>query len=239
MSKMVKSVVATGILAASVLASGQAAAEFSANVALTSNYIWRGISQSNSQPALQGGFDYAHDSGFYAGVWGSNIDWFDSGKNTGPDNNESVELDTYLGFSNTLNNGIGYDVGFVRYNYPGAVSNVDFSEMYIGGSYGMFSAKYTYSDSFAGPHMKSANYLEAGVDFTLAQDIGVSLHVGKSSGAYFSGGNDYTDYKVGISKDFGGFGFALDYTDISGITKTTSGALQNDAQVAFTISKSM
>ena len=48
---------------------------FTANVALYSQYIFRGLTQTNRRPALQGGFDYAHSSGFYAGVWGSNISW--------------------------------------------------------------------------------------------------------------------------------------------------------------------
>jgi len=87
-----------------------------ANVALVSNYLYRGISQTGAEPAIQGGFDYAHSSGFYAGVWGSSISWIGDG---GLAANAGLELDTYLGFKNSFATDFSYDVGFLRYNYPG------------------------------------------------------------------------------------------------------------------------
>ena len=98
-------------------------AEISANVSLTSNYVWRGVTQTGDEVAVQGGFDYANDSGFYAGVWGSNVsfNWetdLEAGGN---------ELDIYAGFSNDM-----FDVGFIDYRYPGNDSDLDFTEVYIG-----------------------------------------------------------------------------------------------------------
>ena len=98
-------------------------AEISANVSLTSNYVWRGITQTGDEVAVQGGFDYANDSGFYAGVWGSNVsfNWELDGEAGGN------ELDIYAGFSNDM-----FDVGFIDYRYPGNDSDLDFTEVYIG-----------------------------------------------------------------------------------------------------------
>ena len=83
-------------------------AEISGNVALTTDYRFRGISQTTSDPAVQGGFDWSHDSGFYLGTWGSNVEFAGS-----------LELDYYGGFANNINDNIAYDVGFIYYDYPG------------------------------------------------------------------------------------------------------------------------
>lgn len=215
-----------------------ASAELSANVALTSDYVWRGISQSANDPAIQGGFDFAHESGVYAGVWGSNVDWWES-VDGGTDNEEDLEIDVYGGYAAELGNGVGYDVGFIAYMYPGAVADVDFNEVYVGASYGMFSAKYSYSSDFANAG-SSAWYLEAGADVELPEGFGLALHVGKSDGTYFNGGSDYVDYSIGISKEVAGLGLDLTYydTDVNSGSQDKVGALQNDGTVAFTVSKS-
>src|SRR5574343_1438133 len=90
---------------------------FTGNMTLASNYIFRGISQSQNNPAIQGGFDYAHSSGFYLGTWASNISWLSDGRS---DVSSSVEVDIYGGFKNTFGGGDwNYDVGVLTYNYPG------------------------------------------------------------------------------------------------------------------------
>ncbi len=92
----------------------------SANVALSSNYIWRGQTQTLDEAALSGGFDYVHDSGVYVGVWGSNVDF-------GADDN--MEIDYYGGYAGEAG-ALGYDVGYIDYNYPGGSG--DFEEWYLG-----------------------------------------------------------------------------------------------------------
>ena len=90
------------------------ASPFSTNVSLTNNYLYRGISQSGANPAIQGGFDYAGASGLYIGTWGSSISWLgDAGTPPGA----GLELDTYGGYRGTAG-AVSYDVGFLRYNYP-------------------------------------------------------------------------------------------------------------------------
>ncbi|MDO8962173.1 MAG: TorF family putative porin [Methylophilus sp.] len=82
------------------------------NIGFVSDYYTRGISQSWHKPAVQGGFDIAHSSGFFAGVWGSNVS-----PNTFPD--ATVELDLYGGYTGSITDDIGYTVGVIGYFYPG------------------------------------------------------------------------------------------------------------------------
>lgn len=88
------------------------------NVGIYSQYIFRGLTQTDRQPALQGGFDYAHKSGFYVGTWGSNISWLrDFGAYSA---GGSLELDIYGGYKGTIGSSdFGYDVGLLYYWYPG------------------------------------------------------------------------------------------------------------------------
>jgi len=82
-----------------------AQAQVSANVAIQTDYVWRGISQNQEDPSIQGGFDYAHDSGFYAGVWGASVDFGGA---------ESTEFDVYGGWGTELENGLGIDIGVIE-----------------------------------------------------------------------------------------------------------------------------
>ncbi|HEX7455263.1 MAG TPA: TorF family putative porin, partial [Gallionella sp.] len=102
-----------GIAMAEDAAPAAPASPITANVGFTTDYIFRGIAQTSHNPAIQGGIDYAHSSGFYAGVWGSNVSWIaDSGAiATG---STTMELDTYLGFKNAFAGDFNYDVGFIR-----------------------------------------------------------------------------------------------------------------------------
>ena len=89
-----------------------------ANVGLFSNYIFRGISQTGGKPALQGGFDYAHASGFYAGTWASNVSWLED---FGVYSRSSLEWDFYGGYKSSFGDSdFFYDVGTLYYYYPGS-----------------------------------------------------------------------------------------------------------------------
>jgi uncharacterized protein (TIGR02001 family) len=93
--------------------------KFSANVGLTTEYIYRGLSQTDDQPALQGGFDYEHESGLSAGIWASNVDF-----NDGSDG-ASVEIDYYAAFSGEVK-GVSWSVGGIYYSYPGVNDDFDY-----------------------------------------------------------------------------------------------------------------
>src|SRR5436190_23394722 len=97
---------------------------FTGNVGLFSQYVFRGISQTNEKPAVQGGFDVAHKSGFYAGTWASNISWVSDGyaipPNPPPAPSASIEWDFYGGYKGSLPMDFGYDLGVLYYDYPGS-----------------------------------------------------------------------------------------------------------------------
>lgn len=227
-----------------------------ANVGLVSNYVFRGITQTVNKPALQGGFDYAHASGVYAGLWGSNVSWITASGSTG---NASLELDTYAGYKGGFAGDFTYDAGFVRYNYlgeyvpPAGYVKADTSEIYGAIGYKWITAKYSYSlgDFLTVPEAKGTSYLEVNASYTLA-DSGVTLgaHYGKqtykgtAADALVAGGFDpsYTDYKVNASKDFSGYVLGLAYTNTnakSGGYYTYGGKDWGKSAVALSITHAM
>ena len=117
MNKLTKALLATGLLSATFAVQAQEAS-IAANVALKTDYIYRGISQTSGGSAIQGGFDFTSESGFYVGTWASSITFDDS-----------IEIDYYGGFRGALTEEVGYDVGVLYYDYPG-MSSDDFVEVY-------------------------------------------------------------------------------------------------------------
>lgn len=227
-----------------------------ANVGLVSDYVWRGISQTTHKPAIQGGFDYAHSSGFYAGVWGSNVSWIVDTATTAT-GNATLELDSYLGFKNSFAEDFTYDVGFIRYNYPGTytpaastgvpgtnLGKADTNEIYGAIGYKWFTAKYSYGlGSFLTlPDAKGTNYLDLSVSYPIADSgFTVAAHVGKqtykganaaglaaiTTGAAGTGTPTYTDYKLGVTKDFSGYVVGLAYTSTNASSFYTTSAAGN------------
>ncbi len=196
----------------------------SSNVSLVSDYLYRGISQSGANPALQGGFDLAHSSGAYIGVWGSSISWV---SDAGLANSAGVELDTYGGYKGAAGD-VGYDVGFLRYNYPGSyvsgVTKPDTNEVYGAVSYSIVTAKLSYSlgSLFGVSHAEGSTYLELNASYAIPDTgITVGAHYGKqtykgvTADGYKDTGFDptYSDYKLSVTKDFGGYVLGLAYSD--------------------------
>lgn len=176
------------------------------NVGVVSQYIYRGLTQSNYRPAVQGGVDYTHASGFYAGVWASSITWL---RNFGISNSQ-VEIDTYLGFKNTVGD-FTYDVGYLRYNYPGSTAvgftKPDTDEIYIAGTIKEYTLKYSHgvSNVFGTADSKNTYYLDFTAAWPLPQSMTLTAHIGHQK---FKGENadaaTYTDWKLELAKDFGG-----------------------------------
>ncbi len=214
-------VFAMPVLAADAPAAAPASPHtFTSNVALVSDYLYRGITQTNAQPAIQGGFDYAHASGLYAGVWGSSISWLTdtAGYNT---KSSQLELDTYFGYKNSFATDYSYDVGFLRYNYPakyfpGAVK-ADTDEIYGLIGWKWLTAKYSYSlgDTFASANAKGTSYFDLSANYAVGETgITLGAHYGKQK--YKGTGNDiytYNDYKVSVSKDISGYVLGLAYSN--------------------------
>jgi len=204
------------------------------NVALVSNYLYRGISQSGNNPALQGGFDYAHASGFYAGFWGSSISWlgdeYVAGTTASPGAgayDAGMELDTYLGFKNSFATDFSYDVGYLRYNYPGnyaiGATKADTDELYALIGYKWFTLKYSDSISnlFGTPNSTGSTYIDLSASyaigdsgFTLGAHAGRQNIVGSTADASRAAGADpsYSDYKLSVTKDFSGSVVGLAYS---------------------------
>ena len=161
-------------------------ASVSANVSFASDYIWRGMTQSDG-PAIQGGFDYASDGGFYAGIWGSNVNFNDGA---------GSELDYYFGYGFDMG-GVGVDIGYIAYDYPDNDSDLNFEEIYVGLSMGDLGLLYASGVDGA------PDYMEVSYGFG---DVGISY------GQY----DDYGD-NLGISYGFtcGSYDCVLTYTDFS------------------------
>jgi len=204
MNKITRLIALSTTLSLTSLASTSALAVdgLSANVGATSNYLWRGVTQTNNDAAVSGGIDYSASSGFYAGVWTSNASWAE---------NMTYEADIYGGFSGDLGNGFGYDVGYIYYGYD-SDANSDFSEVYANLSYGAFSIGYnTLVDSDANGSFGDDTYITADAEFEVAKDLSLAFHLGNYD---FDAGGDYTDYGVSLSKS--GFTLTLSDTDIDG-----------------------
>ncbi len=208
------------LFALPVLAADAPPYTITSNVSLVSDYLYRGISQTGAGPAIQGGFDVAHASGAYAGIWGSSISWVSDG---GVATSAGTELDTYFGYKGAAG-GVSYDVGFLRYNYPGdylVATKADTDEVYGAVSYSIVTVKYSYSlgDTFGVADASgtsyvalSASYPIADTGITLGASYGKQTYKGVNAGAGATSAT-YSDYKLSAAKDFSGYVLGLAYSD--------------------------
>jgi uncharacterized protein (TIGR02001 family) len=217
------------------LAAAQSASPVTGNMSLVSDYRFRGITQTFEEPALQGGFDYAHSSGVYLGNWNSSIaDSFFGGS--------PLEMDFYGGYKGTAGP-LGYDVGVLYYYYPGSSPKIDNTEIYVGVSWKFLSLKYFYavSDFFSVPDTDGSDYIDFTATWDLGSGWGLVGHVGHQRIKNNSSA-DYTDYKLGVTKDLGGwlFGAAFIDNDASGtITNPNNGTTKTvgDSTVVLSVGK--
>lgn len=213
-SKPLAALLATTALA---VTAGDVAADISANVALVSDYRFRGISQSNTDIALQGGFDYAWDNGFYLGTWGSTVD-FDSAV----DFNGSLELDFYGGWGTSIGENSSIDIGYIYYYYPGDDNGLDgdYQEIYVNYGWKDLSLGLAYSDDYYGSSQEFW-YAQANYDWAFADDWSLALHVGYNSFEedifLSSDKGEYWDYSVGVTYSVFGVDLGLAWvgTDLS------------------------
>jgi uncharacterized protein (TIGR02001 family) len=237
---MRKTIIAASLATATLALPGQVLAQAAAaaapasphtltgNVGLYSSYRFRGIDQTFGKPALQGGVDYSHSSGLYAGNWNSNVNQgagFPGG---------NLEMDFYGGWKKSWGD-FGLDLGAIYYYYPGtnasptiafspannritdgtiAGGKIDNTELYIGGSWKWLSLKYSHavSDYFATPNTKNSYYLDLSANYDLGNGWGINGHIGDLKFKNMVNG-DYTDWKIGVTKDIGGWIFAASYID--------------------------
>ena len=191
---------------------------FTANIGLFSEYIFRGIAQTGGKPAVQGGFDYGHVSGFYAGTWASNISWLED---FGSYSRSSLEWDFYGGFKNNFpGSDFFYDLGVYGYVYPGSrnpgVVDADTWELYAALGWKWASVKFSYSltDYFGARPNANRNktdgtwYIDASATYPIGETgFAILAHVGHLDVRHDGSDSDlatlgkvsYTDWKLGAS----------------------------------------
>jgi uncharacterized protein (TIGR02001 family) len=203
------------VLLALMLVAGfsAASAEITGNAALTSDYRFRGVSKTQTAPAIQGGVDVTTSSGLYIGNWNSSISSeFYPGA-------AGIESDIYAGFKKEFG-GITVDAGVLGYMYPRATTDTNTTEIYVGASYSVFSAKYSRSitNYFGVADSKNSSYVQADASIPVAGKLSAVAHYGHTSVANNAALN-YTDYNVGGTYDLNGWVFAAKYH-----TNTNKGA---------------
>lgn len=232
MKKWAKYFIAGGLLALS----GAANAQFSSTISGTSDYDFRGVSLSATNPALQVSGDYAFgETGFSVGAWGTNLDY-------GPDYDGNIEIDLYGEWAKEFEGGVGVSIGAVWYTYPDSSASdtklkiEPYVEPYVGMKVGSFDAKYWYSPSYSKTG-DSASYFEMNYSAGLPLDLSMGFHAGYSFGAYW-GDAKYYDYAVSLGRDFGNFNFELKWvtTDTAAGYKVHDDVFNNGARLLFTVS---
>lgn len=206
-----------------------------ATASLTTNYVWRGVSQTQNRPAAQASITYSHPWGVYAGIWGSNVDFPDTRGKTA-----TSEFDVYGGWKNTFSqlDDLGVDVGLLRYNYPNT-HGIDWTEYYAGLNYKIFDFYVNWSPNTFDLH--NGIYYSGGVSYDIPanylwgiQGFGVGAHVG-----YYDlddkTGNSYWDWKLSVSKTLTDhFSASIDYTDTNEKYAVGDHGL-DDAKFVFTL----
>ena len=190
------------------------------NFGIYSQYIFRGLTQTDEKPAAQGGFDYAHTNGIYLGTWLSNISWLhDAGVcNHGC----SLEWDLYGGWKYAINDDWGTDIGLLYYYYPGSyvagATNPDTTEIYGAIAWKWVSLKYSYSVHHTFGVPDNAGYLDLSANYPINDAWTFNAHIGRqdyqgSTNGVSNNVFDYTDWKLGVTWVVNGYNIGAYYTD--------------------------
>jgi uncharacterized protein (TIGR02001 family) len=272
---MFKKTIIAGLVAgafAPALAFAQAAAPaptpehtLTGNVGVYSQYIFRGLTQTNGDAALQGGFDYSHSSGFYAGTWMSNISWLTDTPTATGYASSSLEMDFYAGYTGTVSGDLGFDVGLLQYYYPGTknstvpyaagMTKADTLEVYGALTWKWLSAKYSYSlnkQTFGVQDSDGTTYLDLTANYPVNDKFNLIAHYGiqkftGNGGLTCTGGvgNDacasYKDWKLGAtyalpqSFTIGGYWTGTDMTSAQEANYTNTASTKMIGKDTFTL----
>ena len=236
LSKLSYAVVVASLMAAGV---AQAAVKTSGSVALTSDYLFRGISQSAENMAVQGSFTVTHDTGVYFTAWGSSI----SQEATLQGTSSGLELDTLLGYAGSHGD-VGYDVGVMRYNYPGAdkATTSTYDEAYASATYKGAKLGVAYSPDYFAETGKFV-YVSADYGMAVTDKINATAHVGwnkfdnDGTNAFLGTSDAYFDYKAGVNTTVEGLGVEVAYIGSDKIAQSVYGE-NAEGRVVATVSKS-
>jgi len=237
MKKILNLILAISLFAAAPVVMAEGALDkgnFSANIAYTTDYVYRGITLSDDGPAVSGGFDWGY-SGFYLGTWASSIS---------PVAGESVEIDWYGGYGGEIS-GISYSLDLLYYYYPGAASGADLDFFEFGGSLGYtFAAPLEPTLGFSVMHSEdgtggtdSETYYKSNLDLSLPAEFGLSFTYGYQDFDEDKVGiNGYNHWGVDISKSLSIFDFTIGYSD----TDSNGESFEGDGteKIVFTVGAS-
>ena len=207
---------------------------FSSSVDIVSNYVSKGVSQTEDNPAVQLSVDYGWENGVYTGVWVSNVDYVPSGQ---PNDGADFEVDIYLGYSWEPWEGVGLDVSYVYYDYPGIEESIeddfDYGEWLIGASYDRWGLQIGYSSDQVASGEDGTWYKATG-DFDLVENLSLAVEAGHFDRSSF--GNSYNWWGVGIAYDIGQFSLGLQATQTSSAAKRDNPDGQADDHLIFSLS---
>lgn len=201
------------------------------SAALASDYVYRGASQTNEDPALQLGLDYDFGNGFYAGAWGSNVDFQ-------PFSSADIEVDTYVGYAGEFSDAWAFDTQLIRYNYFGLQSGEDSLNYVEWVNKLTFNDTWTFTGAFS-PDVyntsESGTYFAVDGGWDLPAEWALHAGFGYSSFDNDIGVENYLDYKIGVSRDFGPVGVDITAyaTDEDGETNFGQNA---DSRIVLTLS---
>jgi uncharacterized protein (TIGR02001 family) len=241
--KILGTAAVTSALLAGMAATSAHAFDISGNIALVSDYRFRGISQSNEDAAVQGGLDATFESGFYIGTWASSVDFGDVDDGSG--SYGTMEIDYYAGWGGPIaDSDFSVDVGYMYYQYPGDTVDPsgDYQEIHATGSWNDLSVGVIYSNDF---YAETGKYFYYTGDYsmTVAEDFSLALHVGYNdfdkSGFFATDEDTYTDYSVTVGYTFKGVDLSVAWvgTDLDDVDCFDSSICDDTA--VFSISKSL
>lgn len=224
------------LAAVQAVASDLAHAQLSSTVTAVSEYEFRGVSLSETDPALQVSLDYEFANGIAIGAWASNLDY-------GADYDGNFELDFYASYTREISESASWSAGLTAYTYPDSSAPLKiepYLEGYVDITLGLFSAAQWYAEDYSGLGV-GALYTELNFTHELPRSLSIAAHLGLSWGDYWKddtlGGGELLDYSLGVTYAAGNFtlGAKITGTDASGERKVTSGAFTNDARFLVSI----
>ena len=183
------------------------------NVGVVSDYRVRGIAQTSKDPAIQGGVDFAHKNGLYLGLAASNVKWV---KDFNGATKGDLEVDLYGGYKGQVNSDLSYDLGAIRYQYPGnnsgavgtpgagLYSNASTTELYGAVTYKIVTFKYNRSvgDFLGNLNSSGSQYFDLSAGFDLTNGYTLTPHIGRQTIPHQGGQGDYNDVALTLAKDF-------------------------------------
>ena len=237
MNQLSKALIASAMVVSAPMVQADSPHEFSANVALSTDYLFRGISQTDGNPAISGGFDYSYKPvGIYAGVWASNVDFSSFG------DDDNIEIDYYGGIGGDFGNGVSWDVGGIFYDYPGDDGDDEYWEAYgsLGYTFEGASLKpeigvtVAYSPDFFA-ETGDAIYVNPTLGLSLPMDFGLGFSYGYQD---VDDLGDYSHIDISLTKEISKFEFGLTYSNKFDDSDFCGGADVCDDTVVFSISSS-